>query len=173
MTEEFTRFLALFDSMVRYSHRWIALMDEQKLDWAPIENPSMRFGSRLSRITVRGLLIHCALAERNFVARILESAPGATVPLPNDPVAAARFENTDLQQTALTLHEENMAALKSYRAEDLTKKLQFVGREWTGMGLLWGMYAHRSFHLGNIDIYLRQSDVVAPEFFEFDSLVLG
>ena len=32
------------------------------------------------------------------------------------------------------------------------------------MGLLWVTYAHRAFHLGNIDIYLRQSDIVVPEF---------
>lgn len=173
MTDEFNRFMALFDAMVKYSERWISLMAEDKLDWAPIENSSTRFGGRLARITVGGLFAHCALAERNFIARIRESAPGATVPLPNDPAAAARFENANLKETARALHEENLAVLRTFAAEDLAKTLHFVGREWTGMGLLWGMYAHRAFHLGNIDIYLRQSDVVAPEFFEFDAMVLG
>ena len=33
------------------------------------------------------------------------------------------------------------------------------------MELLWAMYAHRAYHLGNIDIYLRRSDTPAPNFF--------
>ena len=38
---------------------------------------------------------------------------------------------------------------------------------------LWAAYAHRAFHIGNIDIYLRQADVVAPEFFEFNPATMA
>ena len=66
-----------------------------------------------------------------------------------------------------------MATLDRYVPEFLEKRVSFVGREWSGMGLLWGMYAHRAFHVGNIDIYLRQSDVVGPEFFEFEPVMMA
>lgn len=33
------------------------------------------------------------------------------------------------------------------------------------MELLWATFAHRAYHLGNIDIYLRQADTLAPNFF--------
>ena len=49
----------------------------------------------------------------------------------------------------------------------------WVGRTWSVMGFLWAAYAHRAFHIGNIDIYLRQADVVAPEFFEFNPAVMA
>lgn len=173
MPEEFTRFKTLFDRLVRYSDQWVGLMGEDKLDWAPIENASTRFGARVARITVRGLLIHTVLAERNWTLQIRQSAPGATIPLPNDPAASSRFDNTELRATALALHEENMTMLDTYQPEDLRKSVHFVGRQWTGMGLLWGMYAHRAFHLGNMDIYLRQRDVPGPEFFEFDPIMMA
>jgi len=173
MTEEFDRFLTLFDRLVHYSDRWIARTAPDKLDWAPIENASTRFGTRVARITIRSLLIHTVLAERNWIRRIREPGPGGEIPLPNDPAAAARFEGADLRSTALALHEENMAALRAYGPDDLTRNVHFVGRQWTGMGLLWGMYAHRAFHVGNIDTYLRQSDVEGPEFFEFDPIQMA
>ncbi|AZG06436.1 DUF664 domain-containing protein [Pigmentiphaga sp. H8] len=173
MPEEFTRFLTLFDRLVRYSDDWVARMDAGKMDWAPIENASTRFGTRVSRITVRSLLIHTVLAERNWVRAIPVCEPGGVIPLPSDPAAAARFEDGDLRATALALHEENLEALGRYTPADLGRKVHFVGREWSGMGLLWGMYAHRAFHVGNIDIYLRQSDVVGPEFFEFNPAIMA
>lgn len=173
MTDEFNRFLTLFDRLVRYSDQWVARTAPDKLDWAPIENASTRFGARVARITVRSLLVHTVLAERNWIRRIAEAGPDAEIALPNDPAAAARFEGADLRSTALALHEENMAALQGYGPQDLARTVHFVGRQWTGMGLLWGMYAHRAFHVGNIDIYLRQSDVEGPEFFEFTPMLMA
>jgi len=47
----------------------------------------------------------------------------------------------------------------------LATNIQWVDRDWTVMGFLWGIYSHRSYHLGNIDIYLREADEQAPDFF--------
>ena len=41
------------------------------------------------------------------------------------------------------------------------------------MGFLWAIYAHRAYHLGNIDIYLRQSDTKAPDFFHFNPTMMA
>ena len=173
MNDELARFLVLFDRMVHYTDSWLDRMDPAKYDWAPIENSSTRFGSRVSRITVKSLVEHTILAERNWIKQIQCCASGATVPLPNDPDAANRFRKEEFRSAAMELHKENMAILATYGPEDLEKKLEFVGRQWSGMGLLWGMYAHRAFHVGNIDIYLRQSDVAGPEFFEFSQIVMA
>ena len=61
-----------------------------------------------------------------------------------------------------------MAAFAALSQSQLDKHVVWVGRTWTVMGFLWAIYAHRAFHIGNIDTYLRQADVVAPEFFEFN-----
>lgn len=173
MNEELARFLVLFDRMVHYTDSWLDRMDPDKYDWAPIENSSTRFGSRVARITVKSLVEHTVLAERNWIRKIQSCKSGDTVPLPNDPDAAGRFGKGDFRSVALELHQENMALASTYGPAELEKKLEFVGRHWTGMGLLWGMYAHRAFHVGNIDIYLRQSDVTGPEFFEFSPVFMA
>jgi uncharacterized damage-inducible protein DinB len=54
---------------------------------------------------------------------------------------------------------------RSYTDEQLSKKITWTGREWTIMEFLWAIYSHRSYHLGNMDIYLREADEKAPDFF--------
>ena len=43
----------------------------------------------------------------------------------------------------------------------------------SGMGLLWGMYSHRAYHLGNIDLYMRQGDMNAPDFFTMEPTMMA
>lgn len=168
MTNELSRFLTLFDRMVAYTDSWLDRMDPEKFEWTPIENSSMRFGDRVARITVKGLIVHTIVAEKNWILQIRDCAPGGVIPLPNDPDTARMLNEGDFRAGARALHQENLAIVRGFGPEQMEKRVEFVGRQWTGMGLLWGMYAHRAFHVGNIDIYLRQSDVIAPEFFEFN-----
>jgi uncharacterized damage-inducible protein DinB len=169
MKEELSRFVVLFDRLVQYTEAWLDRMEPAKLDdWMPIENPSMRFGDRVGRITVKGLIVHTIVGERFWVRHLRDCAPGAEIPVPRDPETARRVSEGDFRAEAKRLHAENLGAVRGFGEEVLAKPVRFVGRDWTGMGLLWGMYAHRAFHIGNIDIYLRQSDVIAPEFFEFN-----
>lgn len=73
----------------------------------------------------------------------------------------------ELLAEAARLHAEAEQTLRGFTDEDLAKTVRFAERTWTVMGFLWALYAHRSYHLGNIDIYLRQSDTPAPNFFRF------
>jgi hypothetical protein len=68
---------------------------------------------------------------------------------------------------------QSMESFRSFSAIQLEKHIVWAERRWSVMGFLWGMYAHRAFHIGNIDIYLRQADVVAPEFFEFNPITMA
>ncbi len=173
MTSELSRFLVLFDRLVGYTEAWLEKLDPAKLEWMPIENPSMRFGDRVGRITVKGLIIHTIVGERFWVRHIRACVPGGDIAIPHDPETARQVSEGDFRAEAKRLHAENLAMLRTFTDAELAKPVRFVGREWTGMGLLWGMYAHRAFHVGNIDIYLRQSDVIAPEFFEFPLLQMA
>ena len=37
--------------------------------------------------------------------------------------------------------------------------------QWTIAGYLWSIYSHRAFHVGNMDIYLRERHVVPPNYY--------
>ena len=71
----------------------------------------------------------------------------------------------DLIADAMKLHRSNMQAFAALSEAQLAKNLRWMGREWTVMGFLWGIYSHRSYHLGNIDILMREADEDAPDFF--------
>ena len=165
---EHDRFLTLFERLVSYTDAWIERTPPEKLDWVPIETSAMRFGDRVSRVTIQGLIAHTVVGEAYWAQFFRDCPDGATMPLPTYLALAEEFKKGDFRELARKSQAETLAAFRSYELQQLDKHVIWVGRTWTVMGFLWGAYAHRAFHLGNIDIYLRQADVVAPEFFEFN-----
>lgn len=95
------------------------------------------------------------------------------MPIPTYSALAEEFEKGDFKALAHRTQAHNMEAFCALSAGQLAKHVVWVGRTWTVMGFLWAAYAHRAFHIGNIDIYLRQADVVAPEFFEFSPAAMA
>lgn len=79
----------------------------------------------------------------------------------------------DFVGEAMKLHQANMRILDTFTEDDLRKRIHFSDCTWSTMGFLWAIYAHRAYHLGNIDIYLRQSDTKAPDFFHFHPTMMA
>jgi uncharacterized damage-inducible protein DinB len=165
---EHERFLTLFQRMVDHTDAWIEKTPPDKLDWVPIQTSAMRFGDRVSRVTIKGLIAHIVVGEAHWAHFLPDCADGATMPIPKYSALAEEFEKGDFRAIARKAQAENFAAFRGISSAQLDRHVVWVGRTWTVMGFLWGAYAHRAFHIGNIDIYLRQADVVAPEFFEFN-----
>lgn len=74
----------------------------------------------------------------------------------------------DFRAVANKVQHDTVAALAALTVAQFDKRLVCAGREWSVMGFLWGADAHREFSIGSSDIDLRQADVVAPEFLEFN-----
>jgi uncharacterized damage-inducible protein DinB len=172
-TAELDRFLILFRRLVDYTDAWIARTPPEKLDWVPIQTSAMRFGDRVTRVTIKGLIAHTVVGESHWAHFLGDCAEGAAMPMPSYSGLQAEFEQGDFRATAKRAQAENLELFGSYAPAQLEKHVTWVGRTWTVMGFLWGAYAHRAFHLGNIDIYLRQADVVAPEFFAFEPATMA
>lgn len=168
MSEELNRFLRLFDGLVVSSNSWMMGTPREKQNWVPFDNPNMKFGDRISTITIRSVYIHTIVGE-HFWARALKACEaGGTVKFNSDSVVALTkklSDSSDLVADAMKLHGENMGLFGSYSDEDLAKTITWSGSEWTVMGFLWAIYSHRSYHLGNIDIFMREADEKAPDFF--------
>lgn len=162
---EFDRFVVLFDRLAQATDEWIERTPNDKLDWVPVDNPNVRFGDRISLVTIKGIYIHVAVEEYHRMRFLKDCEDGATVPIPKDPALTARLANGNLVREAARLHEDTIKTLRSFTDVQLRKTIRFSDRKWTMMELLWAMYAHRAYHLGNIDIYLRQTDTPAPNFF--------
>ena len=63
---EHERFLTLFQRMVDHTDAWIAKTPPDKLDWVPIQTSAMRFGDRVSRVTIKGLIAHIVVGEAHW-----------------------------------------------------------------------------------------------------------
>jgi len=170
---EHERFLKLFQRMVDHTDAWIAKTPKDKLDWVPIQTSAMRFGDRVSRVTIAGLIAHIVVGEDHWAHSLPTVADGAVMPIPQYSALQEEFANGDFQEIAHRTQKTIMANFAALTPQQLEKKVVWVGRTWSVMGFLWAAYAHRAFHIGNIDIYLRQADVVAPEFFEFNPAMMA
>lgn len=170
---EHERFLTLFQRLVDHTDAWIAKTPAEKLDWVPIQTSAMRFGDRVAKVTVKGLIAHIVVGEAFWADYFLDCGDGEMVPPPFTALGK-EFENTpDFRKVTHRAQAENMRNFSALSATQLARRVVWAKREWTVMGFLWGAFAHRAFHIGNIDIYLRQADVVAPEFFEFNPATMA
>ncbi|MFT5181156.1 MAG: putative damage-inducible protein DinB [Alphaproteobacteria bacterium] len=167
LSAERDRFLVLFGHLADWSNKWIEMTPPDKLDWVPIEQDSVKYGDRLSRVTTKNLYIHTIVAEHFWARALGRCGDGEDMGIPSNPGLTAELEQGDLVELAGKTHKQNMELFGAYTEEQLARHVVFVDRKWTMMGFLWGVYSHRAFHLGNIDIHLRQSGVEAPDYFLF------
>jgi hypothetical protein len=167
MTEH-RRFLELFDALFVSNNAWLEVTPAEKLDWVPLDNPNMKFGDRISTITIKSVYIHTLVGECGWSRMLGSCENGATLAPDLDLVKALTQQleqSHDLPGDATALHRANMARFSAYDERCLEKRISWMGREWSVMGFLWGIYSHRSYHLGNIDLLVREADVPAPDFF--------
>lgn len=173
MRSEFNRFVVLFEQLSQYTQAWLEKIPADKFDWVPIDNSSIKFGERVSKVTFRSLMTHLCISEPGWIEQLRTCENGAKIAIPSNPEFEAKMLGDDFIEIAKQTNLNNLASIKAFSPELLDKEIYFVNRKWSVMGMLWGMYAHRAFHLGNIDIYLRQADIIAPEFFEFPGPTLA
>src|SRR6185312_5073396 len=103
---EHDRFLTLFQRMVDHTDAWIARTPQDKLDWVPIQTSAMRFGDRVARVTIKGLIAHIVVGEA-YWAEFLQRAPDrATMAPPKHLALADKFESGDFR----TLAQETQTA---------------------------------------------------------------
>lgn len=168
MSQERDRFLKLFDALVISNNAWIRGTPTETHDWVPFDNPNMRFGDRISTITIKGVYVHVIVGECGWARMLGDCEDGALIEPAREEISALTKRlaaSKDFVDEAMILHAENMKKFGAYSDEQLEKTIKWSGRQWTVMGFLWGIYSHRSYHLGNIDILVREADIKAPDFF--------
>ncbi|MCC2096995.1 MAG: hypothetical protein KDJ29_08885 [Hyphomicrobiales bacterium] len=168
MTTELQRFLSLFDALVEANNAWMTRTPQEKWNWVPFDNPNMKFGDRISTITIKSVFIHTIVGEVQWASMLPSIADGTEMKMEPPKIKALTQQldgATDLIGESMKLHAQNMQAFGGISEDQLAKNLRWSGRDWTVMGFLWGIYSHRSYHLGNIDIFMREADEPAPDFF--------
>src|ERR1700761_5951953 len=97
---EHERFLTLFQRMVDHTDAWIAKTPKDKLDWVPIQTSAMRFGDRVSRVTIKGLIAHIVVGEAHWADHLGKLDDGAVMGIPAYSALADEFEKGDFKTIA-------------------------------------------------------------------------
>lgn len=163
------RFLMLFGRLVDSTTRMIMAMPEEQRDSMPVRGDAVRFGDRVSEVTAKSLFIHMIVAEHGWARSLRDCNEGDHIPVPRNAALTQALATTDYIGRAQELHEDNMRIFAGFPEAALSREIVFNKSRWTLLGLLWGVYSHRAFHLGNIDIYVRQFGATPADFFNFDA----
>ena len=164
---ELDRFLHLHEGMTGMNRSWLDLAPPDRLDWEISDDAIHRFGDGTTPVTIRNLFIHVAVAEHIWIGALATPAENDQMPAPSNRELKDRLAKGDLIGEAAALHEETMSIVRGLTQADLDKHVISARRRWTGMEFLWAIHAHRAFHLGHLDLYLRLNDRATPEFFVY------
>ncbi len=175
MTEH-ERFLSLFRQEVLHTFDYLRAIDESQWQGVPADSSVLFLGERVQKITIASLARHLASAESQWIRALPGLPEGAPLPMPQpDPALAAVKTVPSFLALYEERHRQNMEHLRALTPRDLEKALVFAGRHYTGMGFLWSILGHHAYHLGQIDLLMRQQEVPAPEYMDWEETeqVLG
>ena len=164
---ELDRFIRLHDGMAEMNRSWLELAPPDRLDWVPSEDAIHRFGDGRTPVTIRNLFIHVAVAENVWISALAAASENDVMPPPSNEALSHRLATGDLVAEAASLHAETLSIIRGLSQAVLDKHVVAARRRWDGIEFLWGVHAHRAFHLGHLDVYLRMNDRLTPEFFVF------
>jgi uncharacterized damage-inducible protein DinB len=162
------RFLSLFDQLVEHTMSYVGRMHEEGYAVVPIDTPVMFLGTRVNKIAIGGLVRHLILAEAHWFERLPKATEGEVIPFPDN---AAVLEGVPDGKALLDKYRETYAQARAHVAgltdADLNKTISFANRSYTGLGFLWSILGHHGFHVGQIDILMRQQGIEPPEYMEW------
>lgn len=166
---EFARFLSLFDALIEQTFAFADVIDNTDVYAAvPIDSDANFLGARVNKITIGALLRHFILAESHWFERLAAVSEGDALPFPDNAALLDGIKDgRPLIESYRTAYRKGRDALETLSPSDLTKTLQFAGRGYTVMGFLWTIHSHHAFHLGQIDLLLRQQNIEPPEYMEW------
>jgi uncharacterized damage-inducible protein DinB len=173
---EIDRFMSLFDQLIEQTFAFVSKLDPSVYAAIPVDTETLFLGTRVNKITVGALLRHLILAETHWFELLTVLNTEEVMPFPHN---ASLLENIKDGQPLLdryeSVYDNSRQFLLSLSTADLDKQLSFAGRQYTVMGFLWTILGHHSFHLGQIDLLLRQQHITPPEYMEWSETgrVLG
>ena len=165
---EVERFVSIFGQQVQHGWDFVARIPPGDWSAVPVDSETMFLGTRVNRISISALVRHLCVAEMHWFSLLPDLAAGGTLPIPPSTHALDDVEGGEaLISRYRDAHLAALASVRSWPPELLEKKFTFVGLRFTVMGFLWAIHGHHGFHLGQIDLLLRQVGRSPPEYMEW------
>lgn len=165
---EIDRFCSLFEQEVLHTFDYLGDLPIDEWNGIPVDSDTLYLGTRIQKITISSLARHLMHTEQFWIGIISSLPPDAVVPLPGKPTGTEKIsdgkELLDIYRESLA---DNLLRLKKLSPETLGAEIMFVDRRYTVMGFLWSILGHHGYHLGQIDLLMRQQGTEAPEYMEW------
>jgi hypothetical protein len=165
MSNELNRFLDLYGTVVAATNDWIKATPPEVLDWIPDEGPGNLFTDARGKLSIRLFYVHLVSSDHKQAPQLWSCDEGATIVPSDRELADKLMASDDLVGDAARLHEQDMADFGKITDTQMEKTVLRGDHQWTIAGYLWSIYSHRAFHVGNMDIYLRERHVVPPNYY--------
>lgn len=165
---ELKRFISLFDQEVIHTFDYLGMLSNMQWSAIPRDSEALFLGTRINKITIGALTRHLVNAESHWLEQIGSLPAAAAMPLPGRPTALEGIaDGLALIDAYRAAHAGNLEKLNALTLATLEKEIVFTGRRYTGIGFLWSVLGHHAYHLGQIDLLMRQQDLAAPEYMEW------
>lgn len=168
---EIARFVSMYQQQVTLSLNILAEIPQGLWSSIPADSATNFLGERIRKITIEGLCAHLMQAEQYWLTALAKLNHGEDMPPPvglpmvkPEPAGPALVEQYRQQLRKV------VSEIRALSEDQLSVEFRFIGRCYTVQGFLWVMYAHHSYHFGQIDLLLRQQGYLPPEFLELPEL---
>ncbi len=162
------RFISLFDQEIIHTFDYLEMLTAAHWNAIPCDAEALFLGARVNKITIAALTRHLIHAESHWFEQIASLPAAGTMPVPGKAVLEENIpDGVGLIGAYRAAHAKNMQKLNALTAETLEKEIIFTGRRYTGIGFLWSTLGHHAYHLGQIDLLMRQQETIAPEYMEW------
>ncbi len=168
MTPEFNRFLMMWERSIHRFGVIVSQVTEEALRNIPVKSDANFLGNRVGEIMIDTLVRHLVVAERHWLRIVVDCEDGAEVPKPESIVANAELTHENAAEFYQQEIRAAFAELKKMTPQQLEKKLVWDNNTYTVMGFLWTVLSHHTYHLGQIDLLMRQNgiypvDILSPQ----------
>lgn len=161
-------FIDLFSKRVEHTFTYLQQLPPEVWTKTPVDSPYMFLGTRVNSIQISTLIRHIALAETHWFEQIQNLPHEGTIPFPaNSELLSTVNDGMELITAYRNLHQCSMQLLANMSPENLQKVLCFAGRQYRVETLLWQILGHHSYHMGQVDILMRQLGFEPPEYMEW------
>lgn len=161
------RFISLYNQQVTLSLNVLERIPAPLWNSIPADSDTNYLGKRISRITIEALAGHLMRAEDYWTTMLSQIAPNDDMPPPvGVPMLELSKPGLPLVNQYRKILKSNLQRVGRMSPEQLATPFTFIGRHYTVQGFLWAIYAHHSYHFGQIDLLLRQQSYLPPEFLE-------
>ena len=168
-TPELARFVKLFDQLMRQTFRFTDRIEkDEAYAHVPVESDFNFLGSRVNTITISTLMRHFMLAEAHWFEQLDAIADKGVIPFPDNASVLEGVKDGDALTGAYRdAYRRGRQTVLDYGEQTLEKEVSFAGRSYTVMGMLWTILGHHGFHLGQIDLLMRQQNIEPIEYMEW------